>query len=63
MPDKLSFDEKDFNSSYRKLAFDKDYNSNNQFEVNIELIRDKLTGRLLKNINYSKNQNFILLKN
>ena len=49
LPDKFSFDEVTFNSSYRKIALDKDYNSYNQFEVDIELIENKLTDLLLKN--------------
>ena len=47
--EKFSFDEVVFNSSYRKIAFDRNYNSHNQFEVNLDLIEDEMTELLLKN--------------
>ena len=47
--EKFSFDEVIFNSSYRKIALDRNYNSHNQFEVNLDLIEDEMTELLLKN--------------
>lgn len=47
--EKFSFDEVVFNSSYRKIALDRNYNSHNQFEVNLNLIEDEMTELLLKN--------------
>jgi len=47
--EKFSFDEVIFNSSYRKIALDRNYNSHNQFEVHLDLIEDEMTELLLKN--------------
>jgi len=47
--EKFSFDEVIFNSSYRKIALDRNYTSYNQFEVDLNLIEDDMTVKLLKN--------------
>ena len=47
--EKFSFDEVVFNSWCGKFAFDRNYNSHNQFEVNLDLIEDEMTELLLKN--------------
>ena len=49
LSEKFSFVEVVFNSSYRKIALDRNYNSYNQFEVKLELIEDEMTELLLKN--------------
>lgn len=49
LSDKFSLDEVVFNSSYRKFALDKKSISYNQFEINLNLIEDKMTEMLLKN--------------
>ncbi len=47
--DKFSFEEIVFNSSYRKIALDRNYISHNEFEVDLNLIEDDMTVKLLKN--------------
>ncbi len=49
LSDKFSFVEVIFNSSYRKIALDKNYNSYNQFQVYIDLIEEEMTELLLRN--------------
>ena len=49
LSEKFSLVEVIFNSSYRKIALDKDYNSYNQYEVYLDLIEDEMTELLLKN--------------
>ena len=49
LSEKFSLVEVIFNSSYRKIALDKDYNSYNQFHVNLDLIEDEMTEKLLRN--------------
>ena len=49
LPEKFSFVEVVFNSSYRKFALTKDYSTYNQFEVNLDLIEDRMTELLLRN--------------
>ena len=49
LSEKFSLVEVIFNSSYRKIALDKDYNSHNQYEVYLEHIEDEMTELLLKN--------------
>ena len=47
--EKFSFDEVVFNSSYRKIALNRNYNSHNQLEVKYDLIENTMTELLLKN--------------
>ena len=49
LSEKFSLVEVIFNSSYRKIALDKNYNSYNQYEVYLDLIEDEMTELLLKN--------------
>ena len=49
LSDKFSLVEVIFDSSYRKIALDKDYNSYNQFQVDLELIEEEMTEKLLRN--------------
>ena len=49
LSDKFSFEEVVFNSSYRKIALDRNYISHNEFEVDLNLIEDDMTVKLLKN--------------
>jgi hypothetical protein len=49
LPEKFSFIETIFNSSYRKFAITKDYNEYNVKIINLETVEDKMTEILLKN--------------
>ena len=49
LPEKFSFIETIFNSSYRKFAITKDYNEYNVKIIDLETIEDKMTDLLLKN--------------
>jgi hypothetical protein len=49
LPDKFSFIETIFNSSYREFAITKDYNTYNSFSINLNLVEDRMTELLLKN--------------
>ena len=49
LSDKFSFVEVAFNCSYRKIALDKNFNSYNQFEVDLDEIEEEMTETLLRN--------------
>ena len=49
LSDKFSLVEVIFNNSFRKIAFDKNCNSYNQFEVDLNMIEDEITELLLRN--------------
>ena len=49
LPEKFSFIETIFNSSYRKFAITKDYNEYNVKIIDLEIVENKMTELLLKN--------------
>ena len=64
LPDKFSFIEVVFNNSYRKVAIDKDYNSYNNIQINLNNIENRLTELLLKNKKlFNKEINNFVYKN
>ena len=51
-PDKFSFINEKFNSSYRKIIDNKNYEIYNQYEIDFNSIEDRLTDLLLKTKSY-----------
>ena len=49
LPNKFSFTEVLFNNSYRKIALDSEYQTYNEYEIDLESIEEDLTEILLKN--------------
>ncbi len=49
LPDKFSFINETFNSAYRKIIDNKNYEIYNQYEIDFNSIEDRLTDLLLKN--------------
>ena len=49
LPEKFSFIDIVFNSSYRKVIFNRDYKSYNQYEIDYNLIEERMTDTLLRN--------------
>ena len=49
VPDKFSFINETSNSSYRKIIDNKNYEIYNQYEINFDIIEDRMTNLLLKN--------------
>ena len=49
IPDKFSFINETFNSSYRKIIDNNNYEIYNQYEINFDSIEERLTNLLLKN--------------
>lgn len=48
VPDKFSFINESFNSSYRKIIDNQNYEKNNQYEINYDSIEERMTYLLLK---------------
>ena len=49
MPDKFAFINEAFNSSYRKIIDNKNYEIYNQYEINYDSLEERLTNALVKN--------------
>jgi len=64
LPEKFSFIDVLFNSSYRKMILNGDYKSYNQFEIDYDLIEERMTDVLLKNKKlFNKNINNFIYNN